>query len=172
MKPRITTAQLMKAIAALALLFAALAFVRRAYHHVETLDSPIAVRGWSAEGLQLADGRTLRVPGFESLPVTSPALSEATRSGVEIGNNGRVRGLVRVWHACGNDPVRNHVVRVDLSELLAFVSEGIPDGELNFPSVPPFGGWTRYSSSGWEVSEFHGFDSWHRECRRFAEENN
>ena len=35
-------------------------------------------------------------------------LALGTKHGVEVGADGRVFGLVRVWHWCGNDPVGYH----------------------------------------------------------------
>lgn len=67
---------------------------------IQTLNHPVAVAGWRSDGLLLADGRTVAVPGVAGLPARSAALAEATKRGVEIGNNGRVRALVRVDHRC------------------------------------------------------------------------
>src|SRR5580765_8080734 len=88
---------------------------------IDTLKSPIQVVGWSAQGLRLADSRLIQLPGFCELPVISDALTEATGRGVEVSPDGRVFGLVRIHHWCGNDPVRVHVVRVDLADLLTFL---------------------------------------------------
>src|SRR5215216_7039928 len=88
---------------------------------VEKLHKPVAVTGWSDTGLHLADGRTLQLPGFRKLPAVSVALTEATKRGVEIAANGRVYGLVRVDHWCGNDAVREHIARVDVADVLNFV---------------------------------------------------
>src|SRR5215468_9734518 len=60
---------------------------------IETLQHPVAVTSWSSNGLQLADGRIVQVPGLHSLPVESDALTEATKRGVEVGAEGRVQGL-------------------------------------------------------------------------------
>jgi len=123
-------------------------------HIIEHLSSPVAVDGWDEDGLQLADGRHIPLPEFSRLPVRSMALSEATRSGVELGLDGRVYGLVRVHHWCGNDPVRKHIARVDLSHMLTYLQEG----EMQTPPPDPHwrvdepGGW--FSDYGWDVSQF------------------
>src|SRR5262245_13928214 len=91
---------------------------------VEVLHSPTLVTGWSEDGLRLADGRILQLPGFRKLPRESAALTEATKRGVEIASDGRVYGLVRIWHWCGNDPVREHIARVDLADMLMFLRQG------------------------------------------------
>jgi hypothetical protein len=76
---------------------------------IETLQHPVAVARWDSSALLLADGRTVQLPEITALPADSPALREATKRGVEIRQDGRVRALVRIHHGCGNDPVREHV---------------------------------------------------------------
>ena len=127
---------------------------------IETLQDPAPVIGWSSDGLRLADGRTLQLPGLCSLPKVSDALTEATRRGVEIHADGRVWGLMRVHHWCGNDPVREHIARVDLSDLMTFLHVGEPVGpvpDMQYTAEEPGGRFTEY---GWNVSEFFMFQSW------------
>src|SRR5689334_23040749 len=57
---------------------------------IETLKNPIGVTSWNADGLKLADGRTVQLPGLQSLPSESAALTEVTKRGIEIGTNGQV----------------------------------------------------------------------------------
>lgn len=158
--PQLTTARLMAIIAALAFVLAAVSLIRRSRSIVESLESPVAVRGWSEAGLHLAGGRTLQLPGFKGLPATSPALAEATRRGVEVAADGRIYGLVRVHHWCGNDPVREHIARVDLALCLEYLGAGQttvpPVPGLNV-APPPAG---RFSPHGWEYGEYLGFRSW------------
>lgn len=84
---------------------------------VERLDAPIAVESVTREGLVLADGRTLAIPHVADLPADAAAVREAVRHGVEVGADGRMTGLMKIWHWCGNDPVRYHLARVDLTDL-------------------------------------------------------
>jgi hypothetical protein len=93
-------------------------------HIEERLQSPLTVRGWSRDGLLLEDGRLVPLPGIEALPTDSEALKQGTARGIEITPDGRVMGLLKVHHWCGNDPVRLHIVRVDLSYLLMWLNEG------------------------------------------------
>jgi hypothetical protein len=127
---------------------------------IETLQSPVAVTKWSSEGLHLADGRTVQLPGLRSLPSDSAALAEVTKRGVEVHADGRVWGLVRVQHWCGCDPVREHVARVDLSDMMMFLRVGDPD--VVVPQVEYLaskrGGW--FSKSGWRIDEFLQFEAW------------
>jgi len=127
---------------------------------IDTLQNPVAVIGWTFNGLRLADGRTVQLPGLRSLPTASEALAEATKRGVEIRSNGRVLGLVRVHHGCGNDPVTEHMARVDLSDMMTFLRVGEPVGPLHdmqYTAEEPGGRFTEY---GWNVSEFVMFQSW------------
>ena len=127
---------------------------------IDKLQNPVAVLGWSSGGLRLADGRTVQLPGLRSLPSDSEALAEATKRGVEIRANGRVWGLVSVHHWCGNDPVREHVAKVDLSDMVMFLHVGEPVGpvpDMQYTAKESGGRFTEY---GWNVGEFLMFQSW------------
>ena len=129
-------------------------------HKIETLHNPVAVSKWNSDGLHLADGRTVQFPGLRSLPIDSPALAEATKRGVEVHADGRVWGLVRVHHWCGNDPVREHIARVDLADMILFLRVGEPIDdvpEAKFLVRQPGG---RFSKWGWRSGEFLQFQSW------------
>ena len=132
---------------------------------IQTLHAPITVKGWGPDGLFLADGRTVRLPGLRALPNGSPALAEATKRGIEIGTDARLYGLVRIHHWCGNDPVREHIARVDISDMMIFLRVGepvstVPEAEFRGREA---GG--RFSEWGWRIEEFSHFQSW----RTFAE---
>ena len=129
-------------------------------HKIETLQNPVAVRNWNSDGLHLADGRTVQLPGLRSLPSDSPALAEATKRGVEVNADGRVWGLVRVHHWCGNDPVREHIARVDLADMMLFLRVGEPIADVPEAKflVRVAGG--RFSKWGWRIGEFLKFQSW------------
>jgi hypothetical protein len=127
---------------------------------IEILHNAVAVSGWSSNGLHLADGRIVQLPGIHSLPSESGALTEATKRGVEIAADGRVLGLVRIHHWCGNDPVREHIARIDLSDLMLFLRVGdpvapVPEAESLLSE--PGGSFTEW---GWRVGEFYQFQSW------------
>lgn len=102
----------------------------------------------------------VQLPGIHGLPSLSPALSEMTKRGVEVGADGRVYGLVRVHHWCGNDPVREHIARVDISNALTFLHVGqavapVPESDL---TVREAGG--RFTKWGWNISEYMQFQMW------------
>lgn len=125
---------------------------------IERLSSPVHLVGWSSDGLNLTNGRKVQLPGFVKLPTVSPALTEATKRGIEIDQNGRVFGLVRVHHWCGNDPVREHIAKVDIANLLAFLGEGeVTPSSNSIPNVALNDGGS-FSEWGWNVSEFSLFE--------------
>jgi len=55
---------------------------------IEVLQNPVTVTRWSSDGLSLADGRTVQLPGLRSLSNDSAALGEATKRGVEVHPDG------------------------------------------------------------------------------------
>jgi len=127
---------------------------------IETLQNPVTVTKWSADGLSLADGRTVQLSGLRSLPGQSAALTEATKRGVEVGADGHVWGLVRVHHWCGNDPVREHIAKVALADMMTFLRVGepfTPVPEAEFLAGKPGGTFTKW---GWDIGEFLQFQSW------------
>ena len=127
---------------------------------VESLQSPIAVTGWASDGISLADGRKVKLRGFKSLPLSSQALGEMTKRGVEVAADGSVYGLVLVHHWCGNDPVEEHIARVELSEAMAFLGEGERENPSDRASKLRLrnreGGFSQY---GWDVGEFMSFET-------------
>lgn len=127
---------------------------------IEVLKNPVVVKGWTTNAFFLADGRTIGLPGFRTLPTNSPALAELTTRGVEVATNGHVYGLIRIRHGCGNDPVREHIVKVDISDALMFSQIGnttkpVPAPDATLPQA-------RYQSSEWSwgTSEFMQFQAW------------
>lgn len=131
-------------------------------NQIEALQNPVGVTGWNSDGLRLADGRTVQLSGLRALPGQSAALAEATKRGVELGADGRVWGLIKVHHWCGNDPVREHIARVDLADMMLFLRVGapvVPIREEDLLITQPGG---RFTEWGWDVGEFFHFQSWRR----------
>ena len=80
-----------------------------------------------------------------------------------IASDGRVFGLVRVHHWCGNDPVREHISRVNIAELLKFLREGessitLSKEAMKCVSTNPGGQFL--SGHGWDIGEYGDFQSW------------
>jgi len=130
--------------------------------HIESLTNPTDVTGWSAAGLRLADGRVVSLPGFKQIPAEIKALSAATAHGVEIDPNGRSYGVLKIWHWCGNDPLRTDYRRGDLNQLLAFERAGEPlDSTMPFDTrekTPGLG----FTDHGWSVSSFAKYRHYYR----------
>jgi hypothetical protein len=124
---------------------------------IERLKSPTLVNGWDEDGLRLVDGRQFQLPDFKRLPARSVALEEAIKRGVEIETDGRVYGLLRIRHWCGNDPVREHIAKVDLSLLLAFCREGIRSEPLADDELGEYARIGRFSECGWDVGSYFAF---------------
>ncbi|WP_165227794.1 hypothetical protein [Aquisphaera insulae] len=157
---RIRTVHLMAAVAGAAML---LMIHRTATRRVETLRSPIPVEGWSGSGLLLPAGKVVPLPGFASLPEHSAALAEVTKRGVEVGKDGRVYGLLRVHHWCGNDPIREHVSRVDVADLMAYLGEGKTSEAMPRPRWSLQHAASAFSPAGWRIEEFMGYCRWHED---------
>jgi hypothetical protein len=155
---RVSISQLLVVQAAIAVVLSFVLAIRASHQRIERLHSPINVNGWSLSGLNLADGRHIKLAGIKSLPAQSVALTEATKRGVEIASDGRVFGLVRIHRWCGNDPIREHIARVDLALLLEFIGESEPLADpVKWDPIRPGGS---FSSSGWDIGEFLGFGLW------------
>jgi hypothetical protein len=119
---------------------------------VDKLDHPAKVVGWNPKGLALEDGRRVLPAGMADLPIDSHTLRVATQHGVEVAPDGRVFGLIKIWHWCGNDPVRYDLSRVDIGQLLAYHHEGrstIKPYEYSDASFQKAGGG---SDRGWSSS--------------------
>jgi hypothetical protein len=123
---------------------------------VETLAHPVKIEGWTESGLLPEGGGELPLPGLRALPMRSASLAEATARGVEK-SGGRVYGLVRVNHWDPDDPIREHVARVDLSRLLQFLAEGESSEEVP-RGLRKKGG--TFTAAGWRVEEFDMFQVW------------
>jgi hypothetical protein len=121
---------------------------------VETLDNPQSVESWTKDGLKLADGRSVSLAGVASLPATSPMLAELVKRGVEVDiQSGRVFGLLPIWHWCGNDPVRKHVARVDIAQMLRFI-------DANKSTKGEWLGSDQLTDRGWNVSSYYAYERW------------
>lgn len=133
-------------------------------HRIEPLVNPVGVVSFEPTGLRLADGRLLVLKGVARVRTDSAVLREAVRDGVEVAPDGAVVGRVRVWHWCGNDPVREDVRRVDLA-LLAMYMHG--DGAGGRPGLEEMGfGEADQQESvglrGWSISAAMGYFDWIR----------
>jgi hypothetical protein len=123
----------------------------------EKLTDPQTVERWSETDLVLASGRKLRLPGVPRLPASLPLLSQMVERGVEVGSDGRIIGLVKIWHWCGNDPVREHIARVDIANVLLYFGHGPVPAACE--EYRPRERQHALSRHGWSVSDFLHFES-------------
>jgi len=119
---------------------------------VETLDRPVSVTGWDSRGLILDHGGIQPLPDIVTLPDTSTFLEMAISRGIEVQAGGRIIGLVDVHHTCGNDRVRHHVARVDLSVGLVFFDH--VDVSRPYPKWASLRGQGSFSRWGLRVEEY------------------
>ena len=87
--------------------------------HIESLNSPFAVRSISASHLVLDDGREVALPFIKELPSENPLFLAAISNGIEISPCGEAFGLMWLDRNCGNDPVVWRRLRTNLSFLSA-----------------------------------------------------
>jgi hypothetical protein len=126
----------------------------------DTLKAAVAVKTWDQDALVLADGRRVPIPGLKELPQThSVVLRLATRNGIEPQPDGRVLALLPVyskWGAEGWHPQ----FRVDLSRLLLYTEEGIPDRPLSEDAHRCLAKSPTIDERGYEAQEFLSFRAW------------
>jgi hypothetical protein len=112
---------------------------------VDVLSAPVAITAVTPSGLRTVDGSALPLPVISNLVVPPSVSKDVIEHGVEISPDGTISALVRVHHWCGNDPVRFHLGRVDLSSLLLLLSDsrwsrvsdyGIDPGLFKMASIP------------------------------------
>jgi hypothetical protein len=120
----------------------------------DSLADPQTVSSIRRDGLLLQSGRLVPLPWIREIPTGLPILEDAVSRGVEIDSKGHVFGLVRIHHWCGNDPVRKHLARVDLSNMLiAWGAETtVPIPEYIFEERRR----QRYTKHGWNISDYFG----------------
>jgi len=126
----------------------------------DRLNGAVAVKGWDAGALILADGRRQTLPGLKELPpATSVVLRLATRNGVEPQPDGRVIGLVPVYAKGGPDGWHPQF-RVDLSRLLTYTGEGVVEKPLSDDARRCLAESPIVDDRGYEAQQFVVFQAW------------
>lgn len=85
---------------------------------IEELKNPQQVLKVTSQGFVMEDGSIVRVKHISELPTDSEVLNAAIKNGIEVNGDGYIVGLINIHHWCGNDPVRYHLARVDLTSLI------------------------------------------------------
>ena len=119
---------------------------------MEALHEPRLVWQITAEGLVLENGSLVKIPYVQNIPTNLPVLMAATQRGVEIDKDGQVIGLIQIWHWCGNDPIRSHVGRIDLTGLLLFA--GATPTEAALTNVVPVAQEVDLEKWGLNISQY------------------
>ncbi len=132
---------------------------------VDSLEHPVAVRGWDTEGLTLATGKRVSLPFADSLPIPSLALAAATTHGVEIDDTGKVFSLVQVHHWCGNDPVAFQLAKVNLQHFVAYIAGLERAHSSKLARFTEGRDWSKaeafiFGPRGWRIEWFNDFVSW------------
>lgn len=125
---------------------------------VEDLDHPTSVSRIDDRGLILSDGRRVEWGFHAPNAARLRAVEAAVAQGIEISDDGRAVGLVRIHHWCGNDPVGWHWARVDVRELLEFLvhaTKASPRAAVDLA-------WSdrQFGRHGWNVSQWDQFERW------------
>lgn len=84
----------------------------------EPLNNPEPVSKITPVGIELFDGRVIPIPHVKQVPVDFRPLSDSVKDGIEIDDSGEVYGRLRIHRWCGNDPVRKHIARINLADLI------------------------------------------------------
>lgn len=90
---------------------------------IERLKDPVKISEIKTDGLITADGRKLSIKHIQKIPTDLLALQDAVRDGIEVDSDGYLIGRLKIHHWCGNDLVRYHVARINLSWLLILSGE-------------------------------------------------
>jgi hypothetical protein len=158
---RDTTLSLLPLLALVAAAFLFSAYGKPApVSHLEYLNAPTPVAGWNDTDLLLSDGRVLPLPGIQKLPQSSATLQELIKRGIETQPDGRIVALARLWHWCGNDPIRCDIRRVDLSNALIFLHVAEPLAPISRPELTKEPNLALFCDYGWNVSEYFAFTLW------------
>ena len=123
---------------------------------VDRLNNPRQVSEITAAGLVTSDGALVKLRHVSELPTNSVVVRAAVERGIEVDDRGRTFGLLRIWHWCGNDPVRYHLARVDLSDLV-LASGGKPDSGIQQDTLDTLiqkDRELRYGEHGLNISDF------------------
>ena len=126
----------------------------------DSLKSAFAVKTWDKEALILEEGRRLPLPDLKELPLTnSVVLRMATRQGVETDAQGRVYGLGPAYFESPSDD-RHPRFRVDLSRLLLYTEQGIPERGLSEEASRCRVMSPTVNENGYEAKQFVSFRVW------------
>ncbi len=124
---------------------------------VEKLNHTRKVTDITAAGFVTEDGDLIKVKYVSEIPTNLAVIRVAVANGIEVDAQGQTFGLLKIWHWCGNDPVRYHIARVNLSNLI-LASGGKPDPGISqtvLNMAIPKNREMRYGEHGLNISDFY-----------------
>ena len=124
---------------------------------IEKLNTPVPVSQWTENGVSLMDGRKIPWREINCVDLASPVLSELSQNGLEM-TDGRIYGLVKVNHWCGNDSVGVHWARVDVERLLFYRKEAATSNPAWSHVSARFD--IRLSGFNWDPGDHSNFRGW------------
>ncbi len=87
--------------------------------HIETVQNMEQVQSVAGNVIRLGSGSDICLERLSYIP-TNKLISAVLGRGLRL-DNGKIVGLVRIHHWCGNDPIRYDVRRVDFELLCVYV---------------------------------------------------
>ncbi|QDU66923.1 hypothetical protein Pla86_19990 [Planctomycetes bacterium Pla86] len=111
----------------------------RRHEIVETLDRPTPVLGIEDDSIILPGGRHLAIPGAPLSQSATIVAWETSRHGLELGPDGRQRGLIEVFRPSGTPRIRRHLARVPVFELVAQLEDEATRKSPGRATVVPLG---------------------------------
>ncbi len=142
-------------------------------YRIEHLQHARRVAAVGSASLVLEGNQRVRLPDHEFFSAYSRrALEWLVERGVEISPDGRVYGLAKIHHWCGNDPVAREVVRVDLADVLTYLQQSglYRKCRQTDPAQDVCHDYSgAFSPRGWMVEEYFDFQQWRHASRRSEE---
>lgn len=120
---------------------------------IETLKNPLQVQKITKTSIILENGESVKIKYISEIPVGLKVLNDAVNKGVEIDEEGNVFGLLKIHHWCGNDPIRYHLAKIQLSSLILASGEVHPSERPKVLSFLSLDNKLRYTEHGLSISD-------------------
>jgi hypothetical protein len=88
---------------------------------IDHLRNPQRVLSIENTALILEGQSRINIPHILQIPRSNAVFKAAISHGVEVCETGRVYGLIKMHHYCGNDPMRYDRRKVNLTELIGTI---------------------------------------------------
>ena len=143
---------------------------------IGSLKNPIQIQNVESTWFIGKQGEKIILPYVSELPITNIVFREALSRGVEVDQHGNVYGLLKIWHWCGNDPVRYHIQRINLSVLVATLEPDLLNISIEFITDIKMAehalnavrshhqGVNSYSKHGWNINNLYRLEAIEKYC--------